>query len=119
MAGKAKSERTEPTRAFWLWVGIFLPPVVWAIQLQTIYLTSEFGCASSEFLWNHLVSLVSLILSLFGGYMAWVEWRAAGSSTEDEGGQPPSRRRFMAMIGILTGMLFSAIIFAQWLPTAL
>ena len=30
-----------------------------------------------------------------------------------------SRRRFMAMVGVMSGALFTLVIFAQWLPTLL
>ena len=119
MAETVQTEKADTGRMFWLWIGMLLPPIAWAVQLQTLSLTSEYGCASSNFLWNHVASFAALLLSLFGGFTALREWRAAGASTEDESGKPISRRRFMAMVGILTGALFSAIIFAQWLPTAL
>jgi len=119
MAETVHTEKTDAGRMFWLWVGMLLPPIAWAAQLQTLYLTSEYGCASSNFFWNHVASICAFTLSFFGGFTAWREWHAAGASTEDESGKPISRRRFMSMVGILTGALFSAIIFAQWLPTAL
>jgi ABC-type uncharacterized transport system YnjBCD permease subunit len=112
-------QNEAPGRMFWLWVGMLLPPTAWAAQLQALYLTSEFGCFTSDFFWNHVVSVVALVLSIFGGFTAWREWKSAGSNTEDEGGNPLSRKRFMSMIGILTGSLFTAVIFAQWLPTLL
>ena len=119
MTEKEKQENSGDDRLFWLWVGMLLPPTAWAAQLQTLYLTSEYGCANLDLTWNHIVSLVALVLSLFGGLTAWTQWRTAGSSTDVEAGRPISRRRFMAMLGILTGALFSTIIVAQWLPTAL
>ena len=103
----------------WLWIGMLSPPIAWGIQLQTLYLTSEYGCLHSNFLWNHVVSVAALLISIFGGLVAFREWKAAGSTTEDESGRPISRRRFMSMIGILTGILFTAVVFAQWLPTLL
>lgn len=119
MTENAKTEESDQGRMFWLWIGMLLAPAAWIAQLQTLYLTSEYGCAYSDFFWNHVVSFAALLLSLSGLFVAWREWKAAGSSTEDASGKPISRRRFMAMVGILTGLLFSAVIVAQWLPTAL
>ena len=116
---KAETIETRPLDEWLLWIGLLLPPLAWGLQLQTVYLTSEYGCATSRFVWNHAVSAAALILSLLGLAVAWWCWRLLGSTTEDEGGTPPSRKRFMAILGMLTGALFSILIIAQWLPTIL
>ena len=113
----AETRTADPPRALRLWIGILLPPVVWAIQLQTIYLTSEWACYAADYKWNHMVSVTSLILSALGGFVAYSEWKAAGGGTEDEKADPDSRRRFMSILGLLTSALFTVVIFAFWLPT--
>jgi hypothetical protein len=114
---KAKPKKIDPTAALRLWIGMLLPPIAWGVQLQSVYLASEFGCATSNFTWNHVLSSVTLIVAMCGGAIAWREWIAAGATTEQEGSSPKSRRRFMALLGMLTSALFSVTIFAQWLPT--
>ena len=105
---------------FWLWVGLLLPPIAWISQLQTLYLTSEYGCTTSaDFTSNHVVSAVALVLSVIGGIIAWRDWHAGGSHTGNESGRPLARKQFMSLLGILTGTLFTLVIFAQWLPTLL
>jgi hypothetical protein len=120
MAKKFKA--TEPKMidigaALRLWIGILLPPIAWGVQLQSVYLASEFGCLTSDFTWNHVLSALTLVVALVGGVIAWFEWVAAGATTEAEGVDRMSRRRFMALIGILSSALFSVTIVAQWLPT--
>jgi hypothetical protein len=109
----------EPARAFRLWIGMLLPPIAWIAQLQTLWLTSEYGCFTSDFLWNHVVSIVALIISAIGGYIAYLEYREWSAIGSNEKFDVRSRRRFMAMVGVMTGALFTTIIFAQWLPTLL
>lgn len=122
MAEKAKAkeeDRLEPATAFRLWIGMLLPPVAWAIQLQAMWLTSEYGCETSDFMWNHVVSITGLVISAVGTFVAYSEyrkWAPAGDNARFELG---SRRRFMAMIGVMSGALFTVVIFAQWLPTLL
>jgi hypothetical protein len=99
------------------WVGILLPPIAWAAQLQTVWLTTEYGCMTADFTWNHVASIVAIVLSLLGLSIAFGEWRGSGGGTDDDEATRTSRRRFMGLIGILTGALFTAVIFAQWLPT--
>jgi hypothetical protein len=118
--GKATIEKhNDPgvTGNFWLWVGLLLPPLAWITQLQTVYLTSEYGCATSDFLWNHIASAVAIVLSMIGGIIAWRHWQAGGGQTDNESALPKDRKQFMALLGILTGVLFTLVIFAQWLPT--
>ena len=99
------------------WIGMLLPPVAWALQLQTLYLTSEFGCYMSNFVWNHVVSAGCLVLSIVGGLVAWSRWRGHETDAADDAADPGSRKRFMAMLGLLSGGLFTLAIIAQWLPT--
>jgi hypothetical protein len=58
-------------------------------------------------------------VSLVGGFVAWNNWQKAGATWPDTSGNSLSRSRFLAALGILSSMLFSALIFAQWLPTIL
>jgi hypothetical protein len=118
-AVEEKKTAVEPGRACRLWVGMLLPPVAWLVQLQSLWLTSELGCHTSDFLWNHVVSVSALTISAIGGLIAYFEYRRWAPAGENASGDPRSRRRFMAMIGVLTGALFTTIIFAQWLPTLL
>jgi hypothetical protein len=119
MAGRIKPKPTkiDKERSLRLWIGMLVPPAAWAVQLQSLYLTSEFGCRSSDFTWNHVVVVVALIVSILAGFIAWREWSQSGRSDEDEGGDRMSRRRFMSLLGVLTSALFSVTILAQWLPT--
>ena len=114
---KAKPKHIDLAVAFRLWIGILLPPIAWGVQLQSVYLASEFGCATSNFTWNHVLSAITLTIAMIGGAIAWWEWTVAGGTTEEEGSNGMSRRRFMALIGVLTSALFSVTIIAQWLPT--
>jgi hypothetical protein len=114
---ESKPKKLDKGRSLRLWIGMLVPPAAWAVQLQSLYLTSEFGCRSSDFTWNHVVVVAALIVSVLAGFIAWREWSQSGGSDEDEDGDRMSRRRFMALLGVLTSALFSITILAQWLPT--
>ena len=98
---------------------MLLPPIAWAVQLQAMWLTSEYGCYTSDFLWNHVVSITGLVVSAIGWYIAYAEYREWAAIGDNAMHDPRSRRRFMAMVGVMTGALFTVLIFAQWLPTLL
>jgi hypothetical protein len=113
---KAKTLTADLQRAVRLWIGMLLPPIVWAAQLQTVYLTSEWACYAMDLTWNHVASIVALLVSMFALWVAYIEWKATAGGTDDEG-YTGERRRFMAVLGLLGGALFIALIFATWLPT--
>jgi hypothetical protein len=119
MSEQAKTEFSEKRGQLGLWVGLLLPPAAWAIQLQTVYLTSQYGCKYMDFLPNHLVSIFALLLAVIGGVVAWRNWIETGKKWKSEEASPIDRSRFMAILGMLTGALFTLLIFAQWLPTIL
>ena len=112
-------EHAPPAKAMKLWIGMLLPPIATAVQLQTLWLTSEYGCFTAHFLWNHIVCAAAVLVSAIGGFVAYREFQRWGGHGERESEQPDARRRFMAAIGILTGLLFTAFAFAMWLPTLL
>jgi hypothetical protein len=99
------------------WVGVLLPPVSWAIQVQTLWLTTEYGCLDGNFNSNHIVSIAALICSMAGGLIAWTYLPDAPAKTDKEKGTPMARKRFMGLLGIVLSVFFSVVVIALWLPT--
>jgi hypothetical protein len=116
---KRDKELEQPMSELFLWIGFLLSPLIWIVYLETVYLFSDYGCKNENFLPNHIVSAVALIISLLGGAVAWSNWQKSGSTWPDDRSGSVSRSRFMSALGLLTSSLFSALIFAQWLPTLL
>lgn len=114
---EAETITAVPSRASRLWFGLLGPPAVWATEFEAVYLTSEWGCYAMDFKWIHVASVMALVISLLAFWVAFSEWRLAGGGTADEDSDQDTRRRFMAILGMLTGVLFAALIFATWLPT--
>jgi hypothetical protein len=116
---KGAEELEQPISELFLWIGFLLPPLAWSVYMETVYLFSDYGCKNLNFLPNHIVSVVFLIISLLGGAVAWSNWQKSGSTWPDDSSGSVSRSRFMSALGLLTSALFSLLIFAQWLPTIL
>lgn len=119
MASEEKGEFTRTRGQFRLWLGLMLPPAAWLIQLQTVYLASEYGCKYADFMPNHLASAFALLVSIIGGAVSWRNWLESGKGWNAQKADPTDRSRFMAILGMLTAALFTLLIFAQWLPTLL
>ena len=95
-----------------LWIGLLGGPVAWALQLQGVYTFTPF--VGEDRLPLHLISLVCLLLSFVGLWVAWQNWRAVGGwpSGSDEG--VSARIRLMSVVGLLTGTFFTFVILALW-----
>jgi len=114
---KAETVSAESSKARRLWFGLLGPPAVWAIQLQSVYLASEWACYSMDYRWVHVASVAALIISLLALWIAYSQWKLTGGGTSYESADPETRRRFMAIVGMLLGALSVVLIFATWLPT--
>jgi hypothetical protein len=113
---KARSDRPAVSDTLKLWIGMLLAPIAWSLQVEVLYLTSEYGCHASNFTLNHLVSIAALVMAILGAAMAW-RGLAIDTADSEESDVRSSRSRFMALVGVLTSVLFSLLIVAQWLPT--
>ena len=119
MTGKTvEKDLNQPVGQLLLWTGFLLPPVAWSVCMEAMYLFSDYGCANNDFIFNHIVTAVFLLLSLMGWAVAWSNWQNSGALWPNGSSGALPRSRFMSALGLLTGPLFSALIFAQWLPTA-
>ena len=114
---KAQPEKIERGIVLRSWLGMLLPTVAWITQLEVLWFTSEYGCKHANFTWNHVTSVAALLLALLGFWLSFHELRSAGDGTDDDDATRVARRRFMGLIGVLTGALFATVIVAQWLPT--
>lgn len=104
----------EPRAMAALWFAVLAGPVAWMLGLNAEYGLVRVACAKQDMLPLHAVSLLTLLLALSGGLVAWREWKRAGREWPGEGGGPVPRSRFMAAIGLMASALFSLTIVAQW-----
>lgn len=116
---KKNIDKDQAGAGIWLWIGFLLPPIAWAVQMQALWLTSEWGCAVSRFGWNHVVAIIALILSAAGTVIAWTFGKAASSTPDSTLVKEPRTWNFMSITGTVLGVYFTVVIFAQWLPTLL
>jgi hypothetical protein len=116
-AVKLKQNAPRAGAGLMLWIGLVLPPMAWAIQLQALWLTSEWACAKSDFKWNHIVAVIALSIAVSGALIAWTQARATAETPKETTIERPQTRDFMSVLGTVLGIFFTIVIFAQWLPT--
>lgn len=105
----------EPRGLLALWFALLAGPIAWMLGLNAQYSLVRVACAKGNMLYLHAVTVLTLALALAGVWMAWREWHRAGRAWPDEHAGILPRSRFMAMLGLLAGVLFSLAIVSQWL----
>lgn len=101
-----------------LWCGVLAAPIAWGVQLQLNYSLLRFACWYHWLLYlHHVTTLLLLGVAVWGTWLAHREWKRIGAGEPDDAEDPvPGRSRFMAVLGLLTGVLFCLLIVAQWIP---
>jgi hypothetical protein len=96
-----------------LWIGLLLPPIAWALQMQVNYWMVRGACARLSNVSLFVVTLVAVTLVLLAGVSAWLGWRKVGQKWPSSFGDSISRRRFMAVLGLFMTGMFLLVIVAQ------
>ena len=99
-----------------LWAGLLIPPVAFLVNLEAAYALVPVACSARSVVVLHLVHLISLVLAMVGSVVAWQTWRRSGATWPGGGGGRAGRTQFMAGVGGLMGIMFVAVILAQWIP---
>ena len=104
----------KPSGIAVLWFAVLAGPLAWMLGLNAEYSLVRVACAKQNMLYLHSVSLLTLLLALAGGFVAWREWQRTGREWPDEEPGAIPRSRFMVALGLLGSALFSVTILAQW-----
>jgi hypothetical protein len=105
----------DGTRMGTLWAGVLLGPLASLLALETGYVLAQRACATGRMTPVHLSFLVWLLVAAASGLLGWWEWRRWDARLGTEEGGREARSRFLALLGLLSGGLFSLVIVAQWM----
>ena len=97
-----------------LWTGILAGPVAWAVDLSASYALVKWTCLARREDVLQFITFASLAVVAIG---AVVSWRALQHTERPtDGGRPPQRARFMAVLGLCSCALFALTIVAGAIP---
>lgn len=122
MARQAEARTTRGPGTAALWGAWALAGAAWALHLGISYGTVEWYCHTETGIgpetiyWVlNITTIIAASLALLGIALAWRNARgvSSGTATTREGAE---RRRFMAVFGIMVGLLSLSIILVQGLP---
>lgn len=98
-----------------LTLGLVLGPFVALMNQETIYTVNMWACGHRERGVMHIVPILSLLVVIATGVVAYINWQALGRGFEDELGAIEARSRFIALLGIAISAFCAIVIVAQWL----
>lgn len=99
-----------------LWLALLAGPFALAVDELTSYSLAPTACAGGTKWMLHLVSLLTLVVSLGGALLARSVGRGLPEGSSEGGGLTDSRARFMALAGTATGLGFAVAIVAMEVP---
>lgn len=110
------SAAAERPGLVWLWFGFLGPPIIWAVRLMIAYALVPAACSAAGLLALNILTLVALGGTVLAGGVAARSWRRTRSQQDDTAWR---RARFMAIAGLFTSTLFTAVIVAEGLANVL
>ena len=102
--------------AWVLWTGILAGPIAWALDLLVSYAVVKWTCLTSRHWPLDASTVVALAIAGAGAALAWRALQQTMYADPTDGGAPPQRAKFMAILGVTTSALFAITIAAAWIP---
>lgn len=96
-----------------LWIGVLLPPVIWALQMQINYWAVRGACARGGNIRLYSVTSIALLMIIFCGLSAWIGARRSNDGEGVAWGALVSSSRFMFALGLLDSAVFFMAVMAQ------
>jgi hypothetical protein len=99
-------------------IAILVTPLIALAQQSANYALVPLACAKQQHHLQHAVFAATLALVIGAMAVAWSVWREAGPGVQGDHGDPASRTRFLAVLGVMVSALMALTILAQWLTSA-
>jgi hypothetical protein len=96
-----------------LWTGIFAGPVAWTLDVLVSYPLVQWACAHDRTSVLGLINLATLLTIAAGAWVSWRSLQAVPADLATDGGGPLQRARFMALLGLSSGALFTLVVIAS------
>lgn len=112
----AETTPEEEVSLLALWGGVLIAPAAYFLQLCVAYGLVYWVCRSGYSFVITLITIISLALCAFGGFLAWRSWQKVGTEYAEDRGDAVNRTRFMAFGGLILSALFFVSILAQEIP---
>ena len=113
----AKRQGTSHISHRSLWIGVLLPPIIAAIQMEADYVLVRQACAAHQGIALYAVTGGAALFTFASGLFSLVAWRRFGAAWPGESADVITRGRFIAVLGMMSSGLFLLLILAQGIAT--
>ena len=98
------------------WWAIFAGPLAWALDEGTSYALTQHACSTGHFYVLHLMTIVSLCISISGFWMGLTGYRRLTAKANTHGHQSRDRAFFVSSVGAAMSVFFTVIVVAEAVP---
>jgi hypothetical protein len=99
------------------WIGLFAGPIAWLISTNLNYTFAAAACGWATMATALPVAVVLAGISVVGFALALWSWRRAPRGEPVDAPESQLPRKFLAGAGIISGLLFAAVILLQGAAT--
>jgi hypothetical protein len=100
-----------------LWIGVLLPPIVCAIQMETNYVLVRQACAAHRSLALYVVAVGAMAATILCGALSARTWKRFGSVWPTGAADVATRVRFISVLGMMSAVISFLVILAQALAS--
>jgi hypothetical protein len=94
-----------------VWAGVLLGPLGWVGSQAVSHVLASHLCGPSAFLPLLVIHAAGVALALAGALLCW--WGSTRRDVQNATGPARNERRFLASIGVGSGLLFAIVTVAQ------
>ena len=100
----------------YLWTGILAGPLAWALDEGIGYSLVPHACSTGHEYVLHVTSALCLLIAAVAFLIAFRMFVLVPPSSTEDGGDPISRSRFMAIAGMISSAVFFMVMIAEAVP---
>lgn len=110
-------ERHRTAGLMALWIGVLLPPVICAVEMETNFVLVRQACAAQRIAGLIVITVVALLITATTGAVCAVIWKRSGAIWPTDTADDVTRSRFIAVLGMMSSAISFVLILAHGIAT--
>lgn len=95
---------------------VLAPPLVWFTHLTVSYVWVPSSCATGDWTKLHVFTALALVATIASGWASWTALSRLGYGGTDHGDPIETRKRLMAIVGVVFAVTFAVLVIANEVP---
>jgi len=101
-----------------LWIGVLLPLLITAAEMEANFVLVRQACAAQHNLALYAVVIAALLIVALSGLASALIWRRTGATWPGESADVVTRARFISVLGMMSSGISFALILAHGIATS-